>query len=118
MPGELTSFEFKFADLQVAPVNLAGSSSNNVIVTGVAGKRIVVMYGWLSAGAASTSYLFEGSGGTALTGVVTLSANSAHEFIPPNGAFVLKAPAGESLRIDVGAGDLDGWLVYGLVQAQ
>lgn len=113
MLGELT-----IADQTTAPVNLAGASTNNVIVTGVSGKRIVVLYGWLSAGATATTYLFEGSGGTALTGVMTLAANSAHEFYAPGGTFVLKVPAGESLRIDVGGGDLDGWLTYALVQAQ
>src|SRR5512139_104832 len=101
-----------FASQFIAPVNLAGASTNNVIVTGIAGKRIVVLYGWLAAGTTATSYLMEGSGGTALTGVVTLGSNQSHEFVPPKGVAVMKCLAGESLRIDVGAGDLDGWLVY------
>lgn len=106
------------ANQQIAPVNLAASSSNNVVITGVSGQRIVVLYGWLSAGATATTYLFEGSGGTALTGVVTLPANTSHELEPPNGIIFLKALAGESLRIDVGGGDLDGHLVYMMVQAK
>ena len=110
--------QLTFANQSIAPVNLAGASTNNVIVTGVAGQRIVVLYGWLAAGTTATSYLMEGSGGTALTGVIALATNSAHEFVPPPGILVMKCLAGESLRIDVGAGDLDGWLVYTMVQAQ
>ena len=107
-----------FPSQQVAVVNVTGGSTNNVIVTGVAGQRVVVLSGWIATGTTNSSFLFEGSGGTALTGIVPMPVWTIFPLDPPDGIMVIKAPAGESLRMDVGAGDLDGWLVYVMVQAQ
>lgn len=88
------------------------TTGDNTIVAAVSGKRIRVYQLVLMADAAVAARFESGAGGTALTGVMPLAANTG--FAPgwcPVGQF--ETAAGSLLNLEVtGAGNVDGWLVY------
>lgn len=79
----------------------ASSSGNNVVVAGVAGKRIVPIYiKVIASGAVTASW--QSSGGTVLDGPCSLAANGGYvEPYTPTGHF--STLSGEDLDLNLGS---------------
>jgi len=110
-----------FPSQSVAVVNLGAADpvTDQVIISGVSGQRIVVLYGSLSTGSAGVTLLVESGGSTALTGVMPMPVWTIWPLDPPDGIMLWKCVAGQSLTFTkTGTGTLNGWLVYTMVQAQ
>lgn len=107
--------EYAGGATESAPVRVVidhATSGDNTLVAAIAGKKIRVLDLMLVA-AGTVNVRFEsGAGGTALTGVINLTAQAG--FAPgfnPAGHF--EAAAGQLLNLELsGAVSVDGWLVY------
>jgi len=106
-----------FSSQTIAAVNVS-AGADQAIITGVSGQRIVVLYGTLATAAASSTLLVESGTTTALTGVIPIPANTIWPIDPTDRVVVWKCVAGQNLTFTVTGGDIDGWLVYTMVQAQ
>jgi hypothetical protein len=94
---------------------VSSAAGNNTLVAAVAGKKIRVHNVVLMASAAVTAQFQSGAGGTALTGVMSLAANTG--FAPgfdPEGHF--ETAAGALLNLSLGtAVAVGGWMTYSVV---
>ncbi len=103
--------EFFVPALKFAVVSVAGSSTDSVLVSGVAGKKIrVVSYELVAS--AGTTVLFESGTTTALSGTMSLAANGTIDFAGSADAPGFETIAGENLVVTTGTGAIEGHLCY------
>jgi DNA polymerase/3'-5' exonuclease PolX len=98
-------------EVKYAIIDHAGSG-DNTIVSAVANKKIRVLNVMLVASAALTARFESGAGGTALTGQMSLAANSGFSSgYSPVGHF--QTASGALLNLELSAASsVDGWIVY------
>lgn len=104
--------------IKFAPISVAAVQTDDVLVAGVAGKRIrVISYSFTVGGAAAVTILFESGTTTALTGTLDVPATAVDRLLTYEGG--VYAPAfetliGEDLVVtNTGAGGtLEGHLTY------
>jgi hypothetical protein len=103
-------------DTAVLRAAVSGATSgNNTLVTAVTGKKIKVLSLVLAAASAVTVRLESGAGGTALTGVMSLTANDLKIVFPPAepGYHWVETAAGALLNLELGgAVQVSGCIVY------
>ena len=94
-----------------------GSIGDNTIIAAVTGKKIRVFDLLLVAAGAVTVRFESGASGTALTGQMSLAANTGFAAgFNPCGHF--ETASGELLNLELGgAQSVDGWVVYALIDA-
>jgi hypothetical protein len=93
----------------------AASSGDNTLVAAVPGKRIKVLALVLMAAGAVTVRLESGASGTALTGVMSLTADAPKVIFPPSepGYHWVETEAGALLNLELGgAVQVSGCIVY------
>lgn len=93
------------------------SSGDNTLIAAVAGKKIRVYYCILVSSGTVTVRFESGASGTALTGQITLAVNTGFATgYCPLGHF--ETTAGVLLNLELSdAVSVDGWIVYGLIDA-
>lgn len=111
-PGEPTIDSYTHA-----VINL-GIGVDNVLASSAANKQIWVYgYGFACGTADGTSVSFQDEDDTALTGTM-LFAQYGGTTVAPSGNFsmpLFKCATDKDLEVDVGGGDIDGWLTYAIV---
>lgn len=87
------------------------TAADHTLVTALPGVSIVVYYVWIQSGATGQDLTWK-SGSNAISGVISIAANTEWEF-KNSGAPVLQTNVGEALVLTLGAAqDIDGWLIY------
>jgi hypothetical protein len=93
----------------------AASSGDNTLVAATSGKKIKVLALALAAASAVDVRLESGAGGTALTGVMSLTANQPTAVFPPTepGYHWVETAAGALLNLELSAAvQVSGCIVY------
>lgn len=92
--------------------SISAAAGDTTVVSAISGKRIVVLACILVADGAAAVRFESGTGGTALTGLMTLTASSGFT-LPFNEAGWCQTAAGSLLNLkSTGAGASGGMLVY------
>lgn len=98
-------------EIKYAKIDAAGSG-DNTLVAAVTGKRIRVLSLFLVSGGTATVRFESGAGGTALTGQMSLVANTGFS-LPFNPAGWFQTAKAELLNLEISAAvTQDGCLVY------
>lgn len=108
-------FDAGIGEIKYAAIDHA-TSGDNTLVEAVAGKRLRVVALFLVSAGTVTTRFESGAGGTALTGQVTLAANTGFS-LPFNPVGWFQTAKGSLLNLELsGAVSVDGCLVYQEVQ--
>jgi hypothetical protein len=112
--GHLQNYRLPDTAVKRAAVN-AASSGDNTLVAAVSGRKIKVLALVLAAASAVNVRLESGAGGTALTGVMSLTTSDLKVVLPPSvpGYHWCETAAGALLNLELsGAVQVSGCLIY------
>lgn len=93
---------------------VSGNAGDVEAVAAVSGKKIRCVHYYIRQSAAGTVRFESGAGGTALSGVMTTTAEDL-ELKDESDYGVVETAVGESLSIEAGTGNVAGYLLYQLI---
>lgn len=113
--AQVSTLNNTFPDEYLSAVIDDATSGNNTLIAAVTGKKICVLGAMLVSAGTVTATFQTGAGGTALTGGITLAANSGFT-LPQGRACWFKTDAGDLLNLSLSdAISVDGVIVYVLL---